>query len=254
MRYGSTWKREDFGARAWWAGGYIGGYLATQLGAQTATADLIGTTFGAAASSAAQAGLTGGDPGKAALWGGSMAFIGGGGLSFGNSGGGSGSGGIDYPLGAFGGLMVVNKKPSSAQANGELVRYADAGTVKCDACQYVSDDNAWSERFYRDFRENLAITHEFFYGSLGKSARSALGFGVSAAFVRDIGTLSWKDAIYSLPIGGVANLGRIGSLASAAVTWAGKTLLVAGSLETGIYIGAWARATVTATFPQGYTP
>jgi len=225
MSKGNIWQAGLIGGIAGAVGGAVGGLAGAAAGG--ATAGALGTAF------------NGGNFAVNVFAGGITA-------------------GIVYGAGRVLGAALSNETAQTSDSG--MIRFAannTSGDVLSDASPNSGDPGTWWDRFKADLSENVRINHEVIYGTtLGDLTKRGVGFLATGAFARDVGTLTWKDALLSLPAGGVANLGRVGTLLSATVTTIGHSLAVAGTFEASIWIGSGIRASVTATMPdpQAYRP
>jgi len=118
------------------------------------------------------------------------------------------------------------------------------GYVLNDPVTFVDPTGLLTFRcFSRNFKNNLDVTNDFFFGGLTQLTRTGIGALTSGAVARTTGLTSLGRAARALAGGtGVANLTIGRTIASVALNSLVNGALVAASLEGGIIVGSAASA------------
>jgi len=118
------------------------------------------------------------------------------------------------------------------------------GYVLNDPVAFVDPTGLLTFRcFSRNFKNNLDVTNDFFFGGLTQLTRTGIGALTSGAVARTTGLTSLGMAARALAGGtGVANLTIGRTIASVALNSLVNGALVAASLEGGIIVGSAASA------------
>jgi hypothetical protein len=92
--------------------------------------------------------------------------------------------------------------------------------------------------FSTDYTRNLRATNSFFFQWPTELTRTALGLATAGTVAETFGTVTPLQAIRSLPAGGVASLGALGTIGSAVLNTGLNALLSSFALEGGIGFGS----------------
>jgi hypothetical protein len=92
--------------------------------------------------------------------------------------------------------------------------------------------------FVSEYTKNLRTTNRFFFQGPTRLSRTAVGLVTAGAVAKTFGTVTPLQAILSLPAGGIATLGALGTVGAAALNTALNALLSGIALEAGIGFGS----------------